>query len=89
MSPVPSFPAYTGPYRVGTIDVEIPVSELQSPSSAPDESIATLQFRVFYPCDRDAKSAGGVNWLSKPQRGYVSAYTRFLGAGTTLAGVIA
>lgn len=89
LSPVPSFPHYTGPHRVGTTDVEIPVSELDSPSSAPDDSIDTIQFRIFYPCEADVKSAYGVNWVPKSQRGYVSAYTRFLGAGTTLAGLIA
>jgi len=89
LSPVPYFPAYTGPYRVGTVDIEIPVSELESPASAPDENIDTIQFRIFYPCADDAKSANGVNWIPKPQHGYVSAYTRFLGAGSTLAGLIA
>lgn len=89
LSPIPSFPAFTGPYSVGTTDVEIPVSELDSSSSTADESIHTIQFRVFYPCEGDAKVPNGINWIPKPQRGYVSAYTRFLGAGTTLAGIIA
>lgn len=89
LSPIPSFPAYTGPYRVGTSDVEIPISELDSPSSTADESIYTIQFRIFYPCEDDTKAQNGINWIPKPQRGYVSAYSRFLGAGNTLAGVIA
>lgn len=89
LSPVPRFPEYTGPYKVGTIDVEIPVAELESPSPAPEERIPTVQYRIFYPCEPDAKGAGkSVNWLPNPQQGYVSAYTRFLGAGPVLAEVI-
>jgi platelet-activating factor acetylhydrolase len=87
LSPVPAFPEYSGPHKVGTIDVEIPVSELDSPSPAPDESISTVQFRIFYPCEPDAKGKN-VNWIPKPQREYVSAYSRFLGAGSTLAEII-
>lgn len=87
LSPVPYFPPYTGPYAVGSTDVEIPITELNS--SSPDDSICTIQFRIFYPCDADAKSARGVRWLPKPQHGYTAAYSRFLGAGTALAGLIA
>ena len=34
LNPIPGFPAYTGPYQVGTVDVEIPITELSSPSEA-------------------------------------------------------
>ncbi|KAG0646672.1 2-acetyl-1-alkylglycerophosphocholine esterase [Hyphodiscus hymeniophilus] len=88
LSPVPAFSPYTGPYRVGTIDVELPISELESPSPAPTEDIPTVQYRIFYPCVEDASCKKSVNWLPAPQRGYVSAYTRFLGAGSLLADVI-
>jgi platelet-activating factor acetylhydrolase len=87
LNPVPTFPSYTGPYKVGTVDVEIPVAELESPSPAPDDSISTVQYRVFYPCEPDAKGKTAT-WLPAPQRGYVSAYTRFLGAGSLLAELI-
>lgn len=88
LSPVPGFPDYTGPHKVGTIDVELPVSGLDCPSPSPDESISTVQYRIFYPCDPDAKGKKAVNWLPAPQRGYVSAYTKFLGAGSMLADFI-
>ncbi|KAI9740968.1 MAG: hypothetical protein M1818_004574 [Claussenomyces sp. TS43310] len=88
LSPIPSFPEYTGPHRVGTIDVEIPVSELDSPSPSPDESIRTVQFRIFYPCESDAKPNATTSWLPSPQRDHVAAYTRFLGARSMLAEVI-
>jgi platelet-activating factor acetylhydrolase len=88
LSPVPGFPEYTGPHKVGTIDVELPVSELDCPSPSPDESISTVQYRIFYPCQPDAKGKKNVNWLPAPQRGYISAYTKFLGAGSMLADLI-
>jgi len=87
LSPVPAFPEYTGPYKVGTIDVELPVAELDSPSPAPEEHISTVQYRIFYPCEPESVGKT-INWLPSPQQGYVSAYTRFLGAGSVLAEVI-
>ena len=44
LNPIPSFPAYTGPYNVGTVDVELPVSELHSPAPSPDPLISTVSF---------------------------------------------
>jgi platelet-activating factor acetylhydrolase len=87
LSPIPSFPEYTGPHKVGTIDVELPVSELECPSPAPDEGISTVQYRIFYPCDPNSKGKA-INWIPSPQRGYISAYTKFLGAGSMLADFI-
>ncbi|CAG8960267.1 hypothetical protein HYFRA_00012787 [Hymenoscyphus fraxineus] len=84
LSPVPGFPAYTGPYKVGTIDVELPVSELESPSPCPDETIGTIQYRIFYPCEPESKGKT-VNWVPAPQRQTLAAYGRFLGAGNKLA----
>ncbi len=83
-NPIPSFPDYTGPYDVGTIDVEIPTSELESPSPAPDPSISTIQFRIFYPCIKSSNS-NPIRWLPNPQREYMSGYMRFLGANSTFA----
>lgn len=84
LNPVPAFPDYTGPHRVGSIDVELPISELESPSPAPVDDIPTVQYRVFYPCDPQFKGKH-VSWIPSPQREYLSAYTRFLGAGSHLA----
>ncbi len=89
LNPIPAFPEYTGPHKVGTVDVEIPVSELQSPSSSPDNAISihTVQFRVFYPANPDSKGRK-ISWLPAPQRNHVSAYTKFLGFGPILAEVV-
>jgi platelet-activating factor acetylhydrolase len=89
LNPVPVFPQYTGPYKVGTIDVELPVSGLESPSPAPDgtSEIHTVLFRIFYPAVPEPR-AKRVSWLPAPQRLHIAAYTQFVGAGTTLASLL-
>ncbi|KAI9849078.1 MAG: hypothetical protein M1838_000279 [Thelocarpon superellum] len=79
-SPVPGFPDHTGPYRVGTIDIELPAARLSSPAPAPDPTISTVQFRLFYPCDANRPQDQHVRWMPHPQREYVGAYAKFLGA---------
>ena len=88
LNPIPGFPDYTGPYKVGTIDVELPVSQLDSPSPAPEGSIDTVQFRIFYPCQVESNTSEPITWLPNPQREHVSAYARFLGAGSRAAEAI-
>lgn len=82
LNPIPRLPEYTGPYKVGTIDVEIPVSDLQSPAPAPTEAaeIETIQFRIFYPAQPDSEGKR-ITWLPAPQRDHLSAYIKFLGVG--------
>ena len=89
LNTIPSFPEYTGPHKVGTIDVEIPLSELDSPSSAPEGAVNTVQYRIFYPCQNESKPSPSINWLPNPQKAHVAAYTRFLGAGSTLSECVA
>ncbi|KAF2429373.1 hypothetical protein EJ08DRAFT_276627 [Tothia fuscella] len=79
---VPGFPKYTGPYSVGSVDVELPVDKLDSPSPAPvDADIGTVAFRIFYPSDGNGSSRP-VRWVPGPQRAHLSAYGRFLGANS-------
>lgn len=82
VNPIPTLPEYTGPYKVGTTDVEISVSDLHAPSSAPSNAagISTVQFRIFYPAQPDSKNKR-ISWLPAPQRSHISAYTKFLGFG--------
>ncbi|KAG5939619.1 hypothetical protein E4U53_007758 [Claviceps sorghi] len=89
LNPIPAFPRYTGPYKVGTVDVEIPVSDLNSPSPAPEPAadIPTVQFRVFYPAVAESNEKP-ITWLPNPQRHHVSAYTKFVGLGPTLSDII-
>ncbi|KAF2751395.1 hypothetical protein M011DRAFT_394765 [Sporormia fimetaria CBS 119925] len=85
LNPTPSFPSYTGRYKVGTVDVEIPVRELDSPSPAPSFSkLPTVAFRVFYPCQPDSEQKQ-VRWIPSPQREYIGAYARFLGANSAFS----
>ncbi|KAB2106637.1 hypothetical protein AG0111_0g5256 [Alternaria gaisen] len=87
LNPTPAFPAHTGPYKVGSVDVEIPTSDLESPSAnAPPGDLPTIAFRIFYPCKQDSNEKA-VRWIPSPQREYVSAYARFLGANSAFAGV--
>lgn len=88
LSPVPSFPDYTGPYNVGTLDVEIPTAQVAFPWPTPDSSISTVSFRVFYPCEQPSKPPQPVYWLPEPQREFFKAYLKFLGASPELSGLI-
>ncbi|KAL8938408.1 MAG: hypothetical protein Q9211_003211 [Gyalolechia sp. 1 TL-2023] len=88
LNPTPAFPSFTGPYQVGTTDVEIPAAELPSPSPAPDSTISTVSFRIFYPSEPSAKPSKPVYWLPDPQHEYLSAYIRFLGASHRLSAVL-
>ncbi|KAF1954484.1 hypothetical protein CC80DRAFT_493640 [Byssothecium circinans] len=85
-NPTPSFPPYTGPYKVGSVDVELPTSQLESPSPSPSPctNIPTVAFRIFYPGREDSKQRG-VKWLPNPQREVIGAYARFLGAGNAFS----
>ncbi|KAK0739595.1 platelet-activating factor acetylhydrolase [Apiosordaria backusii] len=88
LNPIPGFPEYTGPYKVGTVDVEIPVSELPSnpkPEGAAD--IHTVLFRIFYPTVPEAHGKY-ITWLPAPQRLHIEAYAQFLGLGSKAASVL-
>lgn len=83
LNPVPSFPAYTGPYNVGTQELEIPISDLPTSNPPPDANVTTVSFRIFYPCEPTKPKS--VYWLPSPQGEYFRAYARFLSAGPRLA----
>lgn len=89
LNPIPTFPEYTGPYKVGTVDVEIPITELEAPSPAPDNAadIPTVQFRIFYPAKPESNGKN-ISWLPAPQRQHVSAYTQFIGIKPMLADLV-
>ena len=88
LNPSRSFPAYAGPHPVGSLDVEIPVTELEESTSSPAADITTVLFRIFYPCESGGKKSKPVRWLPDPQRPYFGGFARFLGAGPTLADTI-
>lgn len=89
INPTPAFPAHTGPYKVGSVDVEIPTSELESATDdAPPSPLPTVAFRMFYPCKQDSEQKA-VKWIPSPQRETIAAYAKFLGANSAFAGVFA
>lgn len=84
---VPKFPEFSGPYKVGTIDVEIPLDELRSPSPSPlddDSKVKTILYRIFYPCDPETKNEYA-DWLPQPQRAYLAGYCRLLNVKSNVA----
>lgn len=85
LNPTPYFPPYSGPYKVGTVDYEISTSDLDSPAPGLNDSISTVSFRIFYPTEHSSKPEKPVYWLPGPQREWLSAYARFLGAGNLFA----
>lgn len=80
LNPLPHLPAY--PYAVGTREVEIPISEIQSSSQSPDPQISTIKFRLYYPTTSDAKSNDHVYWLPEPQKEWNDAYADFMGSSS-------
>ena len=89
LSPVPSFNAYTGPYAVGTQEIEVPTSELSSLPPTPESSISTINCRVFYPCEAGTTTSKKlVYWLPEPQGEYFRAYAQFMQASPWLAGLL-
>ncbi|KAK1780412.1 platelet-activating factor acetylhydrolase, isoform II-domain-containing protein [Copromyces sp. CBS 386.78] len=86
---VPAFPEYTGPYKVGAVDVEIPISEIGSVSATPNDAdhIHTIQFRIYYPATPDTNNEG-ITWLPPPQRLAIWAYSQFLGLSSRVASVL-
>lgn len=89
LNPIPSFPPYTGPHPVGTVDVEVPVADLPSPCPRPEGAahIVTVQFRVFYPAAPAKGKGKKPSWLPAPQREHIAGYTKFIGANSFVAGV--
>lgn len=88
LSPVPAFPKYTGPYTVGTVDLEIPLSELDPATLSPDPHVTTLSARIFYPCQDPAKAPAKTYWYPQPQQDYFAAYLQFLGTSSRLSHLI-
>ena len=86
-NPVNSFPEYHGEYAVGTVDVEIPVSDLPAPCEIPDGASPTIAFRMFYPCVTPSSGSDRpVRWIPQPQRLTVAALLKFLSLSERKAG---
>jgi platelet-activating factor acetylhydrolase len=88
LNPLPSFPAYTGPYKVGSTEIEIPTSEITSESPVPDPKITSIKFRVFYPTTSDATSKKSVSWLPEPHKESLAGLISFSGASARLQKIL-
>lgn len=84
-----SLAAYTGPYAVGTVDVEIPTSNLPIVCREPKRSVPTISCKLFYPAEKPSKQTRPVRWLPQPQISVLAAYARFLGRGQYTANLVA
>jgi len=89
MGVLPYLPAYSGPYPVGTIDIEVASADILPSGQSSSQIPETVACRVFYPAEQPAKKSHSrpVYWIQNPQKEIVSAYGRFLGASPTLASV--
>lgn len=88
LNPLPHLPAYPGPCKVGTREIEIPISEIQSTTTVPNSQITTIKFRLFYPTTTDAKSTQHAYWLPEPQKQWNDAYADFMGGSSGLTNLL-
>lgn len=89
-NPIKYFPEYHGAYDVGTVDIEIPVSDLPSPCEAPEGAQPTIAFRMFYPCVKPAKNEADrpVRWIPQPQKAHLASVLKYVGLGQKVAGAL-
>ncbi|PNS15173.1 hypothetical protein CAC42_8174 [Sphaceloma murrayae] len=88
-SPVPAFPPLPGPHLVGTVDVEIDVSEVRSSVPKPEGAPSTVAYRIFYPCEKPEHTPRAVYWIPSPQRENLANLVKYGGIGDRMASFIA
>lgn len=83
-------PGYTGPYRVGALDVEYPLEKPRRVSDAKFKSksdgdyafeVETVLFTLYYPTSHKARGSAAEKyyWFPKPVSATAKGYARFLG----------
>ena len=87
LNPTPSIPKFRGPYKVGSTEYEIPISEIDQTSKPPSSKITTIKFRLFYPTDAKP-SRETITWVPPPQKQWIDAFSNFLGASLGWSSVI-
>jgi len=72
-------PKYPGPYQVGSLDVEIPLSDSKK-FDVIETNVETVLVRFFYPADSASKGkkAAAPSWLPQPSMEYAKGYAHFL-----------
>ncbi|KAI0174079.1 platelet-activating factor acetylhydrolase, isoform II-domain-containing protein [Pestalotiopsis sp. NC0098] len=87
-----SLPAYSGPYDVGTVDIEVPAVQPRKFSDAvhketgePAFQLETVMFSIFYPAERGIHSKKPKHtWIPESGKLYAEGYARFAGISTWL-----
>lgn len=84
-------PAYTGPYGVGAVDIELPLDQPQWMSDVtflrdgkPAFEVETVLFTLYYPTAKNSKQGRGgrrekLYWIPSPVSATAKGYARFLG----------
>jgi len=76
----PILPKYPGPFQVGSLDVEIPLSESKK-FDVIETNVETVLVRFFYPAESSVnggKKAAAPSWLPQPSMEYAKGYANFL-----------
>src|SRR5277367_1042275 len=75
----PVLPKYPGPYQVGSIDLEISLSESKK-FDVIGTSVETILVRLFYPAKTNVieKKSLSPSWLPQPSMEYAKGYATFL-----------
>ncbi|KAI8624776.1 hypothetical protein F5Y19DRAFT_302879 [Xylariaceae sp. FL1651] len=92
-----SLPEYSGPYSVGTMDIEVPAREPRTFSHIKRNHVHILRmdtvlFSIYYPCELSsvAKKPSRATWLPRPRIRTSHGYAKFLSMpGLPVTGYIA
>lgn len=84
--PFPIFPEFSGPHRVGFLDIEWnpkkysnkEIHEMTSSNQTPNTPQETVLVRMFYPAESYLKKERKANWLPDPSYLYAQGYGSFL-----------
>ncbi|KAK5115983.1 hypothetical protein LTR62_000439 [Meristemomyces frigidus] len=92
--PVRSLPTYTGPYPVGTMEIEVPVEHPRVFSHIKRNGkhllqLETVLMTIYYPASHDEKNDSAAHkeklsrelWLGRPRIGVAQGYGKFAGLG--------
>lgn len=74
----PTLPKYPGPFQVGSVEVEVPISKPRNFDTT-GTKVETILVRLFYPADTSAVSKRAApSWLPQPGMEYAKGYANFL-----------
>lgn len=86
--PVRSLPAYSGPYSVGTMEIEVPVEEARTFTNITRKGNHVLQLKtvllnIYYPASPPQKKRPSRQlWLGRPRVSMAKGYGQFASVGS-------